>query len=150
MAIVKADAYGHGAIQVARLLEGQCAFFGVSSMLEAMELRQAGLKTPILILGHTPVKAFPQAIREGIRPAIYSLEDARAFSAAAQELKTVAPFHFAVDTGKMEGCFHAQFLCGSGEGPGILQSEDCRTDSLLNSLGKSSYRGMSQNQNGRL
>ena len=38
MAIVKADAYGHGAIQVARLLQDQCSFFGVSSMLEAMEL----------------------------------------------------------------------------------------------------------------
>ena len=47
MAVIKADAYGHGAIQVARLLEGRCAFFGVSSMLEAMELRQAGLHTPI-------------------------------------------------------------------------------------------------------
>ena len=51
MAIVKADAYGHGAVQVARLLEGQCAFFGVSSIHEALELRQAGLSTPILILG---------------------------------------------------------------------------------------------------
>ena len=55
MAIIKADAYGHGAIQVARLLEHKCAFFGVSSMLEAMELRRAGLQTPILILGYTPV-----------------------------------------------------------------------------------------------
>ena len=51
MAVIKADAYGHGAVQVARLLEGQCAFFGVSSVLEALELRQAGLKIPILILG---------------------------------------------------------------------------------------------------
>ena len=40
MAVVKADAYGHGAIQVARLLQDSCAFFGVSSMLEAMELRR--------------------------------------------------------------------------------------------------------------
>ncbi len=54
MAIIKADAYGHGAIQVARQLQDDCAFFGVSSMLEAMELRQAGLQNPILILGHTP------------------------------------------------------------------------------------------------
>ena len=107
MAIVKADAYGHGAIQVARLLEGQCAFFGVSSMLEAMELRQAGLKTPILILGHTPVRAFPQAIQEGIRPAIFSLSDARALSAAAQELHREAPFHFAVDTGMSRIGFQA-------------------------------------------
>ena len=99
MAVVKADAYGHGAIQVARLLEGRCAFFGVSSILEAMELRQAGLATPILILGHTPVSAFPTAIENGIRPTIYRQEDAEALSAAAVKLGKSAPFHFAVDTG---------------------------------------------------
>ena len=99
MAVVKADAYGHGAVQVARLLQGKCAFFCVSSILEAMELRQAGLTTPILILGYTPVEAFPTAIREGIRPTIYRLEDAEALSKAAQLLERPARFHFAVDTG---------------------------------------------------
>ena len=99
MAVVKADAYGHGAVQVARLLQGKCAFFCVSSILEAMELRQAGLTTPILILGYTPVEAFPTAIREGIRPTIYRLEDAEALSKAAQLLELPARFHFAVDTG---------------------------------------------------
>ena len=99
MAVVKADAYGHGAVQVARLLQGKCAFFCVSSILEAMELRQAGLTTPILILGYTPVDAFPTAIREGIRPTIYRLEDAEALSKAAQLLELPARFHFAVDTG---------------------------------------------------
>ena len=99
MAVIKADAYGHGAIQVARLLQDKCAFFGVSSMLEAMELRQAGLMTPILILGHTPVSAFPTAIREGIRPTIYRYEDAAALSEAAVQTGRTALFHFAVDTG---------------------------------------------------
>ena len=99
MAVVKADAYGHGAIQVARSLEGKCAFFGVSSMLEAMELRQAGLRTPILVLGHTPVNAFPTAIREGIRPTIFRFEDAQALSQAACDANIPAPFHIAVDTG---------------------------------------------------
>ncbi len=107
MAVVKADAYGHGAIQVARLLQDKCAFFGVSSMLEAMELRQAGLTTPILILGHTPVNAFPTAIREGIRPTIYRYEDALALSQAAQEAGMNAPFHFAVDTGMSRIGFQA-------------------------------------------
>ena len=107
MAVIKADAYGHGAIQVARLLEDKCAFFGVSSMLEAMELRQAGLHTPILVLGHTPVSAFPTAIREGIRPAIFHYEDALALSAAARELGCDAPFHFAVDTGMSRIGFQA-------------------------------------------
>ena len=99
MAVVKADAYGHGAIQVARLLQDKCAFFGVSSIHEALELRQAGLTTPILILGQTPVAAFPTCIREGIRPTIFHLEDAKALSAAAQEVGQNAAFHFAVDTG---------------------------------------------------
>ena len=99
MAVVKADAYGHGAVQVARLLQDKCAFFCVSSILEAMELRQAGLSTPILILGHTPADAFPTAIREGIRPTIYRMQDALALSKAAQFLELPARFHFAVDTG---------------------------------------------------
>ena len=99
MAVIKADAYGHGAIQVARLLQDRAAFFGVSSMLEATELRRAGLTNPILILGHTPVKAFASAIREGIRPTIFRYEDAKALSDAAMAAGISAPFHFAVDTG---------------------------------------------------
>ena len=46
MAIIKADAYGHGAVPVARLLENRSAFFGVSSMTEALELRRAGIRIP--------------------------------------------------------------------------------------------------------
>lgn len=99
MAIVKADAYGHGAIQVARVLQKQCAFFGVSSMLEAMELRKAGITLPILILGRTPVCAYREAAQQGIRPAIFSLEDGKALSNTARELGVRIPFHFAVDTG---------------------------------------------------
>lgn len=99
MAIIKADAYGHGAIPVAKLLEGKCAFFGVSSMLEALELRSAGLSTPILILGYTPPRAFPEAIQQEIRPTIFHYEDAVALSEAACQLGKEAAFHFAVDTG---------------------------------------------------
>lgn len=99
MAVVKADAYGHGAIQVARLLQDRAAFFGVSSMLEAQELRRAGIQTPILILGHTPVSAFPLAVRDQIRPAIFRREDALALSREAQKQGRTAPFHFALDTG---------------------------------------------------
>ena len=107
MAVIKADAYGHGAIPVARLLKDKCAFYGVSSMLEALELRQADLRNPILILGHTPVHAFPTAIREGIRPTIFHYEDARALSAAAVEAGMDARFHFAVDTGMSRIGFQA-------------------------------------------
>ncbi len=99
MAVVKADAYGHGAVQVARLLQDKCAFFGVSSILEALELRQAGVTTPILVLGYTPPEAFPTAVVGGIRPAIFHYEDAVALSQAAVSAGITAPFHIAVDTG---------------------------------------------------
>ena len=99
MAVVKADAYGHGAVPVARLLEGKCAFFGVSSLSEALELRQANIQTPILILGHTPAAAFPQMVSQEIRPAIFSLEDAQALSQEAQKQGKLVPFHLVVDTG---------------------------------------------------
>ena len=99
MAIIKADAYGHGAVEIARHIDGECAFFGVSSILEALELRQAGIEKPILILGYTPVAAFPEAIRQGIRPAIFRYEDALALSQAATALGMTAKFHIAVDTG---------------------------------------------------
>ena len=99
MAVIKADAYGHGAVPIARLLEKKCAFFGVSSMLEAMELRSAGIRLPILILGATPDDAYPLAVREDIRPAIFTWESACALSrAAAAQGKTVR-LHFAADTG---------------------------------------------------
>ena len=107
MAVVKADAYGHGAVQVARTLQKKCAFFGVSSILEALELRQAGLRNPILILGHTPLNAYPTAILESIRPTIYRWEDALALSQAAEETGMDACFHFAVDTGMSRIGFQA-------------------------------------------
>ncbi len=107
MAVVKADAYGHGAIQVARQLQDRCAFFGVSSMLEAMELRKAGIGTPILILGQIPTSAFGTAIREGIRPSIFRYEDALELSKTAQRLGLEAPFHLVVDTGMSRIGFQA-------------------------------------------
>ena len=130
MAVVKADAYGHGAVQVARLLQDKCAFFCVSSILEAMELRQAGLSTPILILGHTPADAFPTAIREGIRPTIYRMEDALALSKAAQFLELPARFHFAVDTGMSRIGFQvteedADVCARIANLPGLFAAGDC-------------------------
>ena len=107
MAVIKADAYGHGAIQVARQLQEECAFFGVSSMLEALELRQAGLTNPILVLGHTRVAAFPEAVKENIRPTIYRYEDALALSEEAVKQGKTAPCHIAVDTGMSRLGFQA-------------------------------------------
>ena len=107
MAIVKANAYGHGAIQIARELQNRCAFFGVSLMLEALELRKAGIHTPILMLGQIPTSAFETAICEGIRPAIFRYEDALALSETAVRLGVSAPCHLVVDTGMSRIGFQA-------------------------------------------
>ena len=107
MAVVKADAYGHGAIQVTRLLQDKCSFFGVSSVLEAIELRRAGIYNPILILGHTPTSAFPALVQAEIRPTIYHYNGAVALSNAAVQQGKTASFHFAVDTGMSRIGFQA-------------------------------------------
>ena len=127
MAVVKADAYGHGAVPIASLLEPQCAMFGVSSFQEALELRRAGIGKPILILGHTPVDAYEDAIRQGIRPAIFRWEDGLALSQAAQRLGLPAPFHFAVDTGMSRIGFQvcqqdADFCAKIAALPGLVQA----------------------------
>jgi len=99
MAVVKADAYGHGAAAVARLLRGKCVFFGVAGMGEAQELRRAGIEEPILILGPCPVSTYADAVRENIRLPLFRREDALALSAEASRQEKTAFFHFAVDTG---------------------------------------------------
>ena len=107
MVVVKADAYGHGAVQVARHLQDKCAFFGVSSISEALELRRGGIRTPILILGHTPSAAFGLAVEQDIRPSIFSLEGAKKLSEEACRQGKTASFHFAVDTGMSRIGFQA-------------------------------------------
>ena len=99
MAVLKANGYGHGAIEIARLLTDYADFFGVSSVSEALELHNAGFENPILILGHTPVEAFPTVVEHGFRTTISSLEDAKALSQEACNQGKAARFHFAVDTG---------------------------------------------------
>ncbi len=98
-AVVKADAYGHGAVAVARLLEGKCAFFGVSSVAEALELQHAGIQTPILLLGHTPTEQFATVVAQQLRPAIFDLQEATALSDEAVRQQKTAYIHIAVDTG---------------------------------------------------
>jgi len=99
MAVIKADGYGHGSVALAKALENQAAFFGVANISEALELRYAGIQLPILVLSRMPRAAFPQAVKYGIRPALFLYDDAAALSAEAQKQGKTAAFHIAVDTG---------------------------------------------------
>ena len=115
MAVIKADAYGHGAVEFAKALEQEAAFFGVAALSEALELRENGIDTPILMLGHTPVAAYPETVKHNIRSAIFCYEDALALSTEAQKQGKTVPFHFAVDTGMsrigVQVCQEAADLC---------------------------------------
>ncbi|MFR4089031.1 MAG: alanine racemase [Dysosmobacter sp.] len=100
LGVVKADAYGHGAIQVSRKLEQLGAdYLAVSSLDEAKELRRAGIQAPILILGHTPPAMVPQLIEYRITQAVSALAKAEAYSAAAVESGGTLKVHIKVDTG---------------------------------------------------
>ena len=99
LAVIKADAYGHGAAELGRFLEGKCDFFGVACIEEAIELKKAGLKTPIVILGHVDKSAFDEVIENEIRVPIFNFDDAKALSDRAAALGKTVPFHFCLDTG---------------------------------------------------
>jgi len=107
LAVVKADAYGLGAVTVAHALEDSCAFFGTANISEALELRRGGIQKPILILGRVPISAYPLAVAEDIRVPIFIYEDAVALSKEAMLQGKTANFHFVVDTGMSRIGFQA-------------------------------------------
>ena len=100
LGVVKADAYGHGAVQIGRKLESLGAdYLAVSSLDEARELRHGGITMPILILGHTPPDMVPELIRYHITQAVSALAKAEEYSAAAVACGGTLRVHIKVDTG---------------------------------------------------
>lgn len=100
LGVVKADAYGHGAVHVARTLQELGAdYLGVSSLDEAMELRANGIVKPILILGHTPADQVPNLITNNITQAVTCLAKAHEYNEAAARFGARVRVHIKVDTG---------------------------------------------------
>lgn len=100
LGVVKANAYGHGAIPVAQKLEELGAeYLAVACLAEAVELRQAGIAAPILILGFTPPEFTGELIRRGLTQALVDLDAARAYSQAAQAAGKSLKIHVKADTG---------------------------------------------------
>lgn len=100
MGIVKANAYGHGAVACAKALrKSGIDFFGVSSIDEAIELREAGIQENILILGYTPPVHFPLLVKYNLIQSLISKEYAEKLSAFAQEKDAILKAHVKVDTG---------------------------------------------------
>ncbi|MDE5966566.1 MAG: alanine racemase [Lachnospiraceae bacterium] len=99
MAVIKADAYGHGALEVGAALRNVADCFGVATIEEAVELRTAGLLLPILILGYTMHAKYADVIAWDVTQTIYNYEDARLLSAEAGRQGKTAKVHIALDTG---------------------------------------------------
>lgn len=100
LGVVKADAYGHGAVQVARKLEALGSdYLAVSSLDEARELRRGGIAIPVLILGHTPPEMTPQLMRYGLTQTVSALSKAEEYGRAAAEAGGTLRVHIKVDTG---------------------------------------------------
>ena len=100
LGVVKADAYGHGAVPVSRhLKELGTEFLAVSNFEEATQLRCNGIRGPILILGYTPVKYAEDLAKMGIRQEVHSLEYARALNERLKGLHRRLRVHIKLDTG---------------------------------------------------
>ena len=99
MAVVKADAYGHGAVEVANKLKDKADFFAVATAREGMELRENGIENPILVLSYCAPAEYDLILKYGITPTISSEGDAYILNAAAGALGINCKIHIAVDTG---------------------------------------------------
>ncbi len=100
MAIVKADAYGHGAVRVAKTaLNSGADYLGVATVDEGIQLREGLVNAPILMLAEPPASAIPLLLAYKIMPAVYTSEFAISYAEAADSMGIKAPFHLAVNTG---------------------------------------------------
>ena len=101
IAVIKTDAYGHGALRIAALTEGYDFLWGfaVATVEEAMQLRKAGVKKPILILGFVFPEDYDTIVRHDIRIAVFKYSMAKQLNEAAERAGVKVPIHLAVDTG---------------------------------------------------
>ncbi|MCR4410227.1 MAG: alanine racemase [Candidatus Saccharicenans sp.] len=100
LAVVKANAYGHGLLEIAGLA-AECGidWFGVHSLEEGLCLRQKGFKQKILILGYLPLSGAEEAVRAELRSTVYNLETLKALAAAARKENKPALVHLKIETG---------------------------------------------------
>lgn len=99
-AVVKADGYGHGAVMASRVfLKNGGDRLAVATLSEAIELRRANIKVPILILGYTPVYQAENVIKFDITQTVYTYEQAKAISQAAIKYEKIGKIHLKIDSG---------------------------------------------------
>lgn len=98
-AIVKANAYGHGLIPVAKVIEHEVDYLSVTSLREVQELRGSGVEAPILILSRLFESEIEAALKNNVTLMVSSLEEANNISRASEKIKCRTKIHIKVDTG---------------------------------------------------
>ena len=101
LAVIKADGYGHGALPIARLIDNDDRVWGmgVATVTEALELRQAQIKKPILLLGYTFEEDYVDVIKNDLTATIFTYLQAEKLASQAQNMGAIANIHIALDTG---------------------------------------------------
>lgn len=99
LAVIKADGYGHGAIPIAHRLRNLVQYFATATIEEAIELREAGVTHPILILGYTSPSQYDDIVKYDITQTIYSLDTAKLLNEAGKRAGKKGKLHIALDTG---------------------------------------------------
>ncbi|MDD5368398.1 MAG: alanine racemase [Anaerolineaceae bacterium] len=125
IAVIKANAYGHGATPLAPVaLQAGASRLAVHRAIEGIELRQAGIQAPILLLGYTPPVAAGEIVRWRLTPSVITPEFAQALSSAATTQGVSIPIHVKVDTGMNRyGIMPeetVEFVCALNTLPGLL------------------------------
>jgi alanine racemase len=116
MAVVKANAYGHGAAAVAQAaVEAGAAWLGVARPDEALALRAAGIGAPVLVLGYTPPETAAEAIGKDVTLAVFEAETASAYAATARAMGLRARVHVKLDTGM------GRLGVAAAEGPALVR-----------------------------
>lgn len=162
-AVVKADAYGHGAIAIAKALSGRCRYFAVAMAEEAYELRRAGVDDPILVLGIPPEGQYEGLIRQDVTLAVPTASEGLAIAKAAKRAGKRARVHIALDTGmgrigflpsekhfeeicslfereelEIEGIF-SHFACADMQDGAFSADQQALFDSIVNKLERRGY-----------
>lgn len=102
LAVVKANAYGHGAVRISQFLEkckAKVAMFGVAFLEEGIALRESGITTPILVLTGLPINQISHYISYDLRPVVYDLDTLAALNREALKSEKKVKIHLKVDTG---------------------------------------------------
>jgi len=156
--IVKANAYGHGAVEVARtVLKAGADALGVARVEEGVQLRMARVHAPILIMGHTPIWEAEEVVAHALTPTVNSLELAQELSRIAERRMVSLPVQIKVDTGlirygslpdeaielaqalhdvanlNLEGVY-THFACGEDEDPNYTREQLQRFQAVVHTL----------------